>query len=144
MEELELDDKIYTEIVHLTQTGDDFVENGDYLQALEHFWNAYDLIPDPKNHWEATTWVLTAIGDTNFLNNDFQAGLDNLTSALHCPEGVGNPFIHLRLGQCAFELGNLEKATDEFTRVYALEGETIFEDEAPKYFDFLKTKIQID
>jgi hypothetical protein len=33
---------------------------------------------------------------------------------MHCPGAIGNPFIHLRLGQAQFELGNLEPASGEW------------------------------
>lgn len=139
----ELDHKTHSAIAQLSQKGDSYAENGDYPRALAAYWQAFDLIPEPKTDWEATTWVLAAIGDANFLGNDFQAGLDNLSNAMHCPGAIGNPFLHLRLGQCQFELGNLDRAADELTRAYAVAGEEIFEEDDPKYFAFLKTRIEI-
>jgi hypothetical protein len=41
-----------------------------------------------------------------FLGGDYVAGRDNLTVAMHCADAIGNPFLHLRLGQCHFELDN--------------------------------------
>lgn len=140
----ELDDKLYDEILALSKKGDDAGDVGNYAEALENYWKAWDLVPEPKTEWSASTWILTSIGDANFLNDDFQAGVDNLSNAMHCPDAIGNPFIHLRLGQCQFEVGNFDRAADEMTRAYALEGEGIFSEDDPKYFEFLKTKIQID
>ncbi|MNJ91806.1 hypothetical protein D3C87_94610 [compost metagenome] len=139
----ELDDKTYAEIQDLCAKGDELAEQSDFGAALDHYWNAFDLVPEPKTHWDTTTWILTAIGDTNFLANDFQAGVDNLTSVMHCPGAIGNPFIHLRLGQCQFETGNLNRAADELTRAYAIEGEGLFSEEDPKYLEFLKTRIDL-
>lgn len=138
-----LDDQTYERIQDLCAKGDEFVEQSDFSSALDCYWDAFDLIPEPKTGWDATTWILTAIGDTNFLGNDFQAGVDNLSGAMHCPGAIGNPFIHLRLGQCQFEIGNLERAADELTRAYALEGKELFSEEDPKYLEFLKTRIQL-
>ena len=59
-----------------------------------------------------------------------------------CPEGFGNPFLHLRLGQTEFELGNHDQAANELTRAYGPDGAWIFESEDPKYFEFLKTRIR--
>ena len=140
----ELDEKIHSEIQRLSQSGDSFAEKGNYANALSEYWKAFDLIPEPKTEWEATTWVLAAIGDANFLGEDFQAGVDNLSNAMHCPGAIGNPFLHLRLGQCQFEAGNLERAADELTRAYAIEGEELFSNEDPKYLAFLKTKIETE
>ena len=92
-------------------------------------------------NWDTTIWILTAIGDANFLDNDFQAGVDNLSNAMHCAGAIGNPFIHMRLGQCLFEIGSLDRAADELTRAYALEGDEIFSEDDPKYLKFRKTRI---
>jgi tetratricopeptide (TPR) repeat protein len=140
----ELPEEIHTKIQEHSQTGDNFAEDGNFPKALEAYWNAFDLIPEPKTNWEASTWVLAAIGDANFLGNDFKAGVDNLSHAMHCPGAIGNPFIHMRLGQCQLEVGNEDRAADELTRAYALAGEEIFSNDSPKYLDFLKTKIKTE
>lgn len=139
----ELNDALYSKIQAFCGLGDEYAADGNYSAALKEYWRAFDLVPEPKTSWDTTTWILAAIGDSNFLGRDFQAGVDNLSSAMHCPGAIGNPFIHLRLGQCQFELGNLERAADELTRAYAIEGEEIFEEDDPKYFEFLKTRIRI-
>lgn len=59
--------------------------------------------------------------------------------AVRCPDGLGNLFIHLRLGECAFELGQISRAEDELTRAYMGAGREIFADEDPKYFKHLQT-----
>lgn len=139
----ELNDALYSKIQGLCSKGDEHAGNGNYAEALNQYWKAFDLVPEPKTSWEATTWILVAIGDANFLGKDFQAGMDNLSSAMHCPGAIGNPFVHLRLGQCQFELGNLDRSLDELTRAYAIEGEEIFEDDDPKYIQFLRSKIRM-
>jgi hypothetical protein len=86
---------------------------------------------------------LTAIGDANFLSGDFQAGRDNLTMAMHYPTAIGNPFIHLRLGQCQFELGERDRSADELTRAYMGGGMDILLQDDPKYLEFLESKIEL-
>lgn len=132
---------IHEQIQALSAKGDAFAEEGRYGDAIEAYWTAWDLLPEPQTEWEAATWLLAAIGDTNFLGGDFTAGRDNLSTAMHCPGAIGNPFLHLRLGQCQFELGNEDRAADELARAYMSEGHEIFEDQDPKYFAFLKTKL---
>ena len=58
---------------------------------------------------------------------------------MQCPEAIGNPFIHLRLGQAQFELGDKEAAADELMRAYMGAGAEIFAEEAPKYLEYLAT-----
>ena len=139
----ELDHASHAEVVRLSEAGDNLVEKGDFTNALDRYWEAFDILPEPKNAWEAGTWILVAIGDCHFLSGNFKAGMELLTDTMHYPEAIGNPFIHLRLGQCHFELGNLDKAADELTRSYAIEGEEIFNSEDPKYWEFLKTKLAL-
>src|SRR5687768_11670723 len=108
-----LSDDVHEQITTLCATADDPAKEESYPAALNLYWKAYDLLPEPKTQWEAATWILAAIGDANFLGGDYQAGRDNLTTAMHCPDAIGNPFIHMRLGQCQYELGNEDRAADE-------------------------------
>ena len=56
---------------------------------------------------------------------------------------LDNSTVHFNKGLCHFELDELDHAADSFTRAYMLEGEDIFKGKDSKYFDFLKTKIDI-
>lgn len=140
----ELSDADYKKIKKLCAQGDEYAEEEQYPEALKKYWEAFDLIPEPKEEWEATLWILVSIGDANFLTKDFEAGRDNLSNAMHCADAVGNPFIHLRLGQCQFELGNLDRAADELTRAYTVAGDDIFAEEDGKYMAFLQTRISLN
>jgi tetratricopeptide (TPR) repeat protein len=138
----QLDNNVHQRIQALCEEGDTLAADEEYAAALEKYWAAWDLLPEPRTDWEAATWILGAIGDANLLGADFTAGRDNLSMAMRCPDAIGNPFLHLRLGQCEFELGNLDRAADELARAYMVEGDEIFEDEDPKYFAFLKTRLK--
>jgi tetratricopeptide (TPR) repeat protein len=137
-----IDDEDYALILQLCKEGDDFAKIEQYPEALEKYWAAWDLLPEPPTDFEAATWILCAIGDANFHHGDFETGRDNLSNAMHCPDAIGNPFIHLRLGQCQYELGDKERAADELSRAYMGAGAEIFADDDPKYFDFLKTVLK--
>jgi hypothetical protein len=137
----QLADKVHAQIETLCKKGDSLAEQDRFAAALKQYWAAWDLLPAPKTQWEAATWILGGIGDVNFLSEDYSAGRDNLSQAMHCPDAVGNPFLHLRLGQCEYELGNLGRAADELTRAYMGGGDEIFED-GEEYFAFLKTRLK--
>ena len=139
--EPELSDDLHARIKDLCARGDRHAASQEFEAALALYWQAFDLLPAPSTNWEAGTWILTAIGDANFLGEDFVAARDNLATAMYYPDAIGNPFIHLRLGQCQFELGNLDRAADELARAYMGAGMEVFGQEHPKYFDFLKTRL---
>ena len=137
----ELPEHIHGEVESLSTLGDALAEKRLYIEAIAEYNKAWKLIPEPKNAWEASTWLLAAIGDACFLSTYFTSGSEALAYAVTCPGGLGNPFIHLRLGQCQFELGNLDTAADELCRAYMGAGSDIFTGSNPKYFEFLKTRI---
>lgn len=137
----EIEENTYSRIQELCAEGDDLVEQGEIPSALKVYWQAFELMPEPKTDWDATTWILTAIGDANFLQDEFNKGIESLSLAMKCPGAIGNPFIHMRLGQCLFEVGNLDSAAEELVRAYALEGDEIFSNDDSKYLEFLKNRI---
>jgi hypothetical protein len=137
----ELDAAVHERIQALCAEGDMLANEAKYSIALSKYWAAWDLLPEPRTEWEAATWILAAVGDANFLAGDFVAGRDNLSTAMRCPNAIGNPFLHLRLGQCEFELGNLNRAADELCRAHMGAGDEIFKG-ADKYFSFLKSRIK--
>jgi len=138
---MELDDYTYDKIKALSEDGNAAVNAGNYEAAIETFTEALELLPEPITDWDAATWLLTAIGETQFFAEDYQRAYQALAQAMHCPGAIGNPFVHMRLGQVQFELGHDVVAADELTRAYMAAGREIFETEDPKYFEFLKTRI---
>ena len=140
---MEIEQKIQSKIEKLCQKGDKLANKEKYEKAIRVYVDALSLVPEPITDYEASTWILTAIGDAYFLMENYESSLKPFQDVMLCPNAIGNPFIHMRLGQCQYELKNFDKAADELTRAYGIEGEKIFENDDPKYFEFLKTKIKI-
>ena len=139
---LELGADVHDRIKALAAEGDALAKRGKLEEAIAQYNAAWQLVPEPKTEWEASTWLLAAIGDACLTGGYYASGVEALAYALHCPGGFGNPFVHLRLGQCHFEKGAEDEAAEHLTRAYALEGTELFRDENPKYLQFLKTRIQ--
>ncbi|SHJ76717.1 hypothetical protein SAMN02745163_02547 [Clostridium cavendishii DSM 21758] len=137
-----LPNKIYKKITDLCMLGDRLAEKKKYSEAINVYFEALDLLPKPETNWDAATWILTAIGDTDFLMGNYEAGRDNLIAVMHCPNAIGNPFIHLRLGQCQYELEEYDRAADELARAFIIEGEELFAQEDEKYLNFIKSKLE--
>lgn len=140
----ELSDTVYAQVQALSAEGDAHAERGDHDAALKSYATALRLLPEPWQQWEATTWLLAAVADVHFAAKRFEAVRAALSDAMHCPGAIGNPFIHLRLGQACFELGELDRAADELIRAYMGAGEEVFQSDDEKYFSFLKTRAKID
>jgi tetratricopeptide (TPR) repeat protein len=110
----------------------------DYSSAIRLFYSAWTLIPKPQTQWQESGWVLTALGDAYFAKGEFLLGKEALASALHCPKSERNPFIHLRLGQCEFELGETDAACVHFGQVVEHAGIALLDKEDKKYRTLLK------
>jgi hypothetical protein len=138
----ELPADLHEQIKRLCADGDGLANSGLHEQAIATYKEAWKLVPEPKTEWEASTWVLAAIGEAAFTGAFYSSGVDALQYALHCPGGAMNPFVHLRLGQCEFERDKPDIAAEHLARAYMLDGKAIFSRESPKYFDFLKTRLK--
>ena len=129
---------VFEQIDRLCQLGQKDEDEKKFDRAIDKYLEALDLIPEPITDWDALTWILTAIGDIYFLLKDYPKSRQFLQDAMHCPNAIGNPFIHLRLGQVQYELEDFERAKDEFARALILGGSEIFEEEDPKYLQWIR------
>ncbi len=132
-----LDDELSDQIHELCDLGIDLADGGRFDKAVEAYDMAWDLLPEPKTEWEEAHWILGNLGHARFLQRDFAAGRDALERAMECLDAVGTSFLHLRLGQCLFELGDMDRAREELTLALTHETETIFVDEDPKYLSLV-------
>jgi len=134
---------IQAEIERLSREGNELAGVKAFEEAKACFVQALRLVPEPHQSQETATWLYAAIGDMHFHLGSAERAMRCFSNAVRCPGGLGNSFIHLRLGQAEFDLGNLTNAADELTRAYMGGGMGIFMEDNPKYFEFLETKISI-
>ena len=140
--QIQLPDDIHANVIALCERGDRLCDRGDLVGSIQEYQRAWDLLPEPREDWETATHILTALADAHFHSKEFELALSALQQAVGCPAGLGNPFVHLRLGQCHLELGNEVPAADELARAYMGGAAEIFEEEDPKYFAFVKTVLR--
>lgn len=142
MKKKSLPKKIHSTITRLCKEGDQLAEERNAAAAFAKYSEAWELIPEDKENWEASTWILSAVGELHFHKRNFDKSLNCYLRAVQCPGGLGNPYVHLRIGQIQWELGNLDGAADNLARAYMGGDEEIFRNEDPKYFAFLKTRLK--
>ena len=115
---------------------------GDFRGAFNLLIAAHELLPAPKERWNATGWILVALGENSIRAGNFKAAEGPLTDAMLCPGTIGNPWVHLRCGQVRFELGEMDRAADELGRAYMGGGREVFEGQEGKYFALVEQVLQ--
>ncbi len=136
----DLPEDLHDEISLLSERGDHFAEAGEYRAAIRNYQEAYEMLPEPREDWEAATWLHAAIADAHFFCGEFAEAREAMQRATLAPDGEGNPFVHLRIGQASLELGDEDRAATELTRAYAVAGKEIFEEDDPKYWAWFQQR----
>jgi tetratricopeptide (TPR) repeat protein len=137
--EMELDLKLYEKIKEYSAAGEELFYDGRFSEALVEYNTAFDLIPEPKNRWEASVWLIAAMGDCHFWLKDFGTSLEYFRKLMVEYEEYANPFTRLRYGECLYETGNEQLAKEHLLAAYSMEGEELFEDCDKKYLSIISS-----
>ena len=73
---MELSDELYDRIEELSETGNEAMESEDYAKAISCFQEALDILPEPKEDWEAYLWLVGSIGDAHFMMGNYGKSLE--------------------------------------------------------------------
>jgi tetratricopeptide (TPR) repeat protein len=138
---MKLDHKTRDRIDDYCRAGDKAADSRKFEAAIAFYSKARDLLPAPKQQWEAETWIACAIGDAWFMQNEFEAALVFFLDACIAPRGDENTFVQLRTGQCLFKTNDLKKAQAHLFSAYEMGGEEVFDDEDPEYFSAIAALI---
>lgn len=125
------------------EEGNDEMDKENFSGAIDLFNKALEVLPQPKDNWEATGWISASIGDAYFSQAKYTEALDHLHHAYQIYGSEDpNPFVLLRMGQSYLELKDEKNAVEYLLRAYALEGKELFEDDK-KYLKFLGTQVKL-
>jgi hypothetical protein len=130
------------DVERLFAKGEEFVDAGEDVAALNHFRAAWELLPVPKEEQGPAIQLLAAIADSCFFLGDWEGCRQAVQHAFRAGADVANPFLRLRLGQSLYELGNTQEAANWLVPVYLHEGRQPFEGEDPKYLEFFRDRLQ--
>ncbi|MBB6501622.1 tetratricopeptide repeat protein [Pedobacter cryoconitis] len=137
----ELTDEQQDQMEEYCDQGNLEMDAENFEKAAEWFQKALDVLPEPKEDWEAAGWVSASCGDAYFNAGKYKEALEQLLLAheIYSSEEDVNPFVLLRLGETYFELGDHENAKKNLLTAYQMEGADLFEDDK-KYLNYLKTQ----
>jgi tetratricopeptide (TPR) repeat protein len=116
--------------------------DGQTQAAIDTYEAALKLIPDSIYDSHLAMIALCSIGELHFLGGELDLAFDDFSEAVKCKGGLGNPQIHMRLGQLRFHRDDIARATDEFMRVYMASGKQLFESEDDKYFQLIRGVVE--
>jgi hypothetical protein len=134
--------EIAAQVLACAESGKDAFEDEDWAGAYAAFRDGLALLPAPRERWNAAGWLLVAMGEASYRAGDFAAAFPPFRDAVRCPGGLGNPFLHLRLGQCRYELDD-PRALDELARAFMGGGFGIFVDEDPVYWEVVEAHLEL-
>ncbi|MET3118853.1 tetratricopeptide (TPR) repeat protein [Undibacterium sp. GrIS 1.8] len=137
---MELPEKIGTEIDDLSEEGNELCDQSKYEDAILKWSSAIDLLPEPREDWDAYTWLLVSIGDAQYQLNQLDAARNSFYDALNGSDGQANPFVHYRLGQCEIKIGNEDSGISHLLKAYMLDGDEIFSGEIDGHLYLQKLK----
>ena len=141
--DLQIDDVVHAKIKAHCARGDNLANAAKFEEAIAAYSEAWALIPEPQNDWEASTWVLAAIADSAYLGGYATTAREAIEYGMTCPGALGNPFMHLRFGQILFDSDEKDRAADELMRAFMGAGSEIFAQENAKYLAFLKYRAMV-
>ena len=132
------------------KTIDDYAEEGNSLfdqgkmdEAIDIWVQGLKTLPEPLNAQSEAVWFQTSIGDAYFLQEKYDKAYEWIFEAKSnlYGDGYSNPFVMMRLGQSALEIGKTEEAREYLLRAYMFEGEDIFSEEDEKYLNCIRDLI---
>lgn len=142
-EQLELTEEENELLDKYCEEGNAEMDKENYAGAIAAFTKALEVLPAPKDEWEATAWISASIGDAYFAEQKYKEALDHLHRAYQIyGEEDPSSFVLLRMGQSYLELKEEKHATDYLHHAYKLEGKELFEDDK-KYLKFLASKVAL-
>ena len=95
-------------------------------------------LPEPREKQEPAIRILGTIADCHFYLGEWESCREAVQHAFRSGADLENPFLRLRFGQSLFELGDEQEAANWLVPVYLSEGQSLFEQDDPKYLEFFR------
>lgn len=117
-------------IDNLAKKADKYSCKGEFEKSISCYEKMIELLPEPKEDWEAYEWAKASLGDTYYILKDYNSALQEFQEAIGYTD---NPFVFLRYGQCCYLTGDYETAKKYLSMALDFGGEEVFETEDKCY-----------
>ena len=131
-----LAESICDEMQELYDQATELEEQGEMKAAGELYLKAWEMLPEPKNSWDASAQYADITAEFFLEAGDVDRALEFSRIALESDITDFDPAKHRTAGKAEFEAGNREKAMELFRVAYERGGKRAFANEDPKYFKF--------
>lgn len=119
----------------IAKKGNKFLYKREYKKAIQMYKEIIDILPEPKEEWEAYEWANVSIADTYFIMKEYEMCIHYLNKVI---QYTNNPFIFLRYGQSYYYESNMLIAEKYLGKAFKIGGKDIFKDEDPCFLDLAK------
>lgn len=113
-------------IDYLSKKAEHLLNKSKSREAIIIYNKIIELLPEPKEMWEAYEWVNIAIADTYFLAKDYENANLYFNRVI---DDSSNPYVFLRYGQVKYYINDVENAQEYLLKAYKMAGKDIFNDE---------------
>jgi len=103
-------------------------------EKTEKLMAFYHALSDEQKKMREGRYIIMRIGEVSFQHKDYPKAFDDFAFATRFKDTIGNPFLHLRLGQIQHFLNEHDRVADELSRALIMGGKDIFEDEPDEFF----------
>jgi hypothetical protein len=115
------------DVIHTIERRGDFPLN----QKMELLLGYYSKLSDTNKSGRAGRYIIIRIGELCFKEKELEEAKYHYSFAMKFSDTIGNPFLHLRLGQLEYQMTceNTSRVIDELSRALIMGGKTVFEGE---------------
>ena len=114
----------------------------DVESRVKELMKIYESLTDDQKRTREGRYVIVHIAEVCFSERWIEDAFDNFNFVMQFKDTVGNPFLHLRLGQLNYLVQNKDKMHDELSRALIMDGEAIFKDEDPILIEMVKSLLE--
>lgn len=123
----------------LAKKADIYSCKGEFEKSISCYEKIIDLLPAPKEEWEAYEWAQGSLGDTHYILKEYHLALQEFQEVIGYTD---NPFIFLRYGQCCYLTGDEDTAKKYLSLALQIGGEEVFETEDKCYRQMAEDPIE--